>query len=208
MIDSTRASLLSGVLAALALGGCDTTPVNNNQNYMPAQPIAFSHAVHAGHYEIDCQYCHVGAEKSRHAGIPHSGVCMNCHTQVKTDSPEIQKLTQAVKQNTPIEWVRVHRLPDHAYFNHASHVTSGLECQQCHGPVQEMVRLEQVEPMTMGWCLDCHRETQESKSQAPVPPLASGVLRTSASGVAVASAPVTPAPRTLNPPTDCSGCHR
>ncbi|WNG49452.1 cytochrome c3 family protein [Archangium minus] len=208
MIDSTRASLLSGVLAALAMGGCDTTPVNNNQNYMPEQPIAFSHAVHAGHYEIDCQYCHVGAEKSRHAGIPHAGVCMNCHTQVKTDSPEIQKLTRAVKENKPIEWVRVHRLPDHAYFSHANHVTAGLECQKCHGPVQEMVRLEQVEPMTMGWCLDCHRQTQESKTQAPVPPLASGVLMASASGVAKATAPVIPAPRTLNPPSDCSGCHR
>ncbi|MFL5354963.1 cytochrome c3 family protein [Archangium sp.] len=208
MILSTRASLLSGVLAALAMSGCDTTPVNNNQNYMPEQPIAFSHAVHAGHYEIDCQYCHVGAEKSRHAGIPHAGVCMNCHTQVKTDSPEIQKLTQAVKDNRPIEWVRVHRLPDHAYFNHANHVTAGLECQKCHGPVQEMVRLEQAEPMTMGWCLDCHRKTQDSRAQAPVPPLASGVLMATASGTPKASAPVTPAPRILNPPTDCSGCHR
>lgn len=202
----TRAAGRAGVLAALALAGC-SGPVNNQQGYMPEQPIAFSHAVHAGQYELDCQYCHVGAEKSRHAGVPSPSVCMNCHTQVKKDSPEIQKLASAVKADKPIEWVRIHRLPDHAYFNHASHVTAGLECQKCHGPVEKMVRLEQVEPMTMGWCLDCHRETGVEAATAPVPsaPRAGELLAVTTKG-AVPTAPK--APRTLQPPTDCSGCHR
>lgn len=122
-----------GPLAALSLAGC-SGPVNNQQGYMPEQPVAFSHAVHAGQYGLDCQYCHVGAEKSRHAGVPSTSVCMNCHTQVKTDSPEIQKVAAAVAENKPLAWVRIHRLPDHAYFNHASHVGAGLDCQTCHGP--------------------------------------------------------------------------
>ncbi|NMO20643.1 cytochrome c3 family protein [Pyxidicoccus fallax] len=203
---SARATGWMGALSALALAGC-SGPVNNQQGYMPEQPVAFSHAVHAGQYELDCQYCHVGAEKSRHAGVPSSSVCMNCHTQVKKDSPEIQKVAASVAENKPLEWVRVHRLPDHAYFNHASHVTSGLKCQTCHGPVQEMVRLEQVEPMTMGWCLDCHRETAAAQVSA-LPPSAprSGELLAMSTG-APPPAPLKE-PRILQPPTDCSSCHR
>lgn len=187
------------------LAGC--SPVNNQQGYMPEQPIAFSHAVHAGHNEMDCQYCHTGAEKSRHAGVPPSSVCMNCHTHVKTDSPEIQKLAESVKSGKPIEWVRVHRLPDHAWFNHANHVTAGLKCQTCHGPVEQMVRVEQVETMTMGWCLDCHRKTVAEKQVVPFSsqPREGELL-------AVTSGQALPAPakteRLLTPPTDCSGCHR
>jgi len=196
------------VAAVLGVAACDVTPVNNNQGYTPEQPIAFSHAVHAGHYEIDCQYCHLGAETSRHAGVPPGSVCMNCHTQVKTESPEVQKVAAAVKANQPVAWVRVHRLPDHAYFSHANHVTSGVKCQTCHGPVQEMVRLEQVESMSMGWCLDCHRKTAAEQPAAPVPPAASGALLATARGAPTATPPVTPRPRRLTPPTDCSACHR
>ena len=198
-------------LATLALlGGC-SGPVSNQQGYMPEQPIAFSHAVHAGHYEIDCQYCHVGAERSRHAGVPASSVCMNCHTRVKTESPEIQKVAAAVQAGKPIEWVRVHRLPDHAFFSHANHVTAGLKCQTCHGPVEQMVRVEQVEPMTMGWCLDCHRKTAEaqvsvSASGAPRPGELLAVS-TASPTPDVEPTPVKP-PRILQPPTDGSACHR
>lgn len=201
-----RAAAHAGALLALALAGC-SGPVNNQQGYMPEQPVAFSHAVHAGQYELDCQYCHVGAEQSRHAGVPASSVCMNCHTQVKKDSPEVQKVVDAVAANRPIEWVRIHRLPDHAYFNHASHVTAGLKCQTCHGPVQEMVRVEQAEPMTMGWCLDCHRKTAAEQVSSP-PPSAprSGELL----AMSTRAPPPEPlkAPRILQPPTDCSSCHR
>jgi ribosomal protein L34E len=132
--------------------------VGVNQGYEPDQPIAFSHKVHAGDNKIDCMYCHFAAEKGRHAGIPPANVCMNCHAEIKKDSPEIVKIKTAIEQNKPIEWLKVHRLPDFAYFNHSQHVTSGkVSCQDCHGPVETMTRMRQDKPLTMGWCMECHR---------------------------------------------------
>lgn len=185
----------------LVASGCEIAgPLNTQKGYMPEQPVAYSHALHAGLYELDCQYCHSGAERSRHAGVPSSSVCMNCHTQVRTDSPEIQKLQRFVESDTPIPWVKVHRLPDFAYFNHASHMSAGLACQRCHGPVETMVRVEQKETMSMGWCLDCHREMRAQRPAAPTP-LATLPLERFANPDAIVS-------RTLEPPTDCSACHR
>ena len=137
------------------------------QGYAPAQPIAFSHALHAGQYEIACQYCHTGVEIGKSANIPSANICMNCHTHIQNVggkegiSPEIQKIYNAVDNNQPIEWVRVHNLPDLAYFNHAQHVAvGGVECQTCHGPIQEMEVVGQHSTLTMGWCIDCHRQTE------------------------------------------------
>lgn len=130
------------------------------QGYAPEQPIAFSHKIHAGEYEIDCQYCHTGVEIGKSANIPSVNICMNCHSQIKTDSPEIQKLVDARDSGRPIEWVRVHNLPDLAYFNHSQHVKVGeVDCQTCHGEIQEMTVVKQHAPLTMGWCIDCHRNT-------------------------------------------------
>ncbi|MBK6884931.1 MAG: c-type cytochrome [Flavobacteriales bacterium] len=147
-------------------------------HYKPEQPILFNHTLHAGKVEagnlaINCQYCHSGAEKSRHAGIPSSNVCMNCHQAVSegrtsAGTVEIAKIYAAVGwdaenfkytgKTEPVKWVKVHNLPDHAYFNHAQHVAVGkLECQECHGPIdQQMDVAEQWAPLTMGWCIDCH----------------------------------------------------
>ena len=141
------------------------------QGYQPTQPIAFSHQIHAGQYEIDCQYCHTGVRKAKSANIPSANNCMNCHTAIKTESPEIAKIYKAIDydpstgeygDNTqPIEWVRVHNLPDLAYFNHSQHVkVGGLECQTCHGPIEEMDVVYQYSTLTMGWCINCHRETE------------------------------------------------
>lgn len=140
------------------------------QGYQPTQPIAFSHEIHAGQYEIDCQYCHTGVRKSKSANIPSPNICMNCHSQVKTESEEIAKIYAAIDydpetktygNNTqPIEWIRVHNLPDLAYFNHSQHVKVGeIECQTCHGPIEEMEVVYQYANLTMGWCINCHRET-------------------------------------------------
>ncbi len=130
------------------------------QGYAPKQPIAFSHQLHAGEYEIACQYCHTGVEIGKSANIPSVNICMNCHNFIKTDSPEIQKLYTAQETGEPIEWVRVHNLPDLAYFNHSQHVKVGeIECQTCHGEIQEMEVVKQHAPLTMGWCIDCHRNT-------------------------------------------------
>ncbi|BDC99805.1 c-type cytochrome [Persicobacter psychrovividus] len=142
--------------------------VGVQQGYAPTQPIAFSHELHAGQYDIDCNYCHTGVTKSKNANIPSANICMNCHSAIKTDSPEIQKIYAAVESNQPIEWVRIHNLPDLAYFNHSQHVkVGGLECQQCHGEVQTMEVVKQEAPLTMGWCIDCHRKTEvNSKGNA------------------------------------------
>ncbi|MFN3840508.1 MAG: c-type cytochrome [Cyclobacteriaceae bacterium] len=148
------------------------------QGYAPKQPIAFSHKLHAGAYEIDCKYCHVGTLKGKSATIPSVNICMNCHNAVKVESPQIQKLWAAADwqpetktygpNQKPIEWVRIHNLPDLAYFNHAQHVVvGGIECQTCHGPVETMDVVKQYSLLTMGWCIDCHRKTDvNSKGNA------------------------------------------
>lgn len=147
------------------------------ENYQPAQPIKFSHQLHAGKNQIDCNYCHYGARKGKHSNIPPASVCMNCHMQVQEGpqygTEEIAKIYAAVGwdpetytykedyETKPIKWVRIHNLPDLSYFNHAQHVTAGqIECQTCHGPVQEMEEVYQYSPLTMGWCINCHRETK------------------------------------------------
>ena len=146
------------------------------QGYQPTQPIAFSHQLHAGQYEIDCNYCHTGVRVSKSANIPSPNICMNCHSQIKNVggqdgvSEEIAKIYAAIDYdpetktygtNTkPIEWVRIHNLPDLAYFNHSQHVQVGeIECQTCHGPIEEMEVVYQYSSLTMGWCINCHRET-------------------------------------------------
>lgn len=145
----------------LAKAGYDRVyAVGIQQGYAPKQPIAFSHKLHAGMYEIDCNYCHIGVNKGKRATIPSVNICMNCHNAIKTKSPEIQKIWRAVRTNQPIEWVRVHNLPDLAYFNHAQHVkVGGVECQACHGDVQNMEVIKQHSTLTMGWCINCHRQT-------------------------------------------------
>lgn len=135
-------------------------------DYAPSQPIAFSHKLHAGDFQIDCQYCHVTVIESKSASIPSANICMNCHQSIvkvtgsTENSVEIRKIYDAIENDQPIQWVRVHNLPDLAYFNHAQHYNvGGIECQTCHGPVEEMELLRQHTNLTMGWCIDCHRTT-------------------------------------------------
>jgi mono/diheme cytochrome c family protein len=125
----------------------------------PAQPIEFSHAIHAGSYAIDCQYCHADARRSVYAGLPSVARCMGCHKIVVAQgNPEVQKLHQYWERKAPIPWVRVHKLTGYVYFPHKRHVQGGLPCQTCHGPVETMQRVAQVAPLTMGWCVSCHAE--------------------------------------------------
>jgi hypothetical protein len=144
------------------------------QGYQPEQPIAFSHKIHAGDNAINCKYCHFGAEKGKTAGIPSANVCMNCHKYIQgatdTSQAKIKQIYAALDYNPatgiygsnkkPIQWVRVHNLPDLSYFNHSQHVkVAGVECQTCHGSMQEQGVANQFAPLTMGWCIDCHRRT-------------------------------------------------
>jgi len=157
-------ALVIALVAKTALDELYTIGVQ--QGYAPKQPIAFSHQLHAGQYEMECQYCHTGVEIGKSANIPSANICMNCHMHIQNVggkdgiSPEIAKIYAAVDNDQPIEWVRVHNLPDLSYFNHAQHVAvGGLECQTCHGPIEEMEVVYQHSSLTMGWCIDCHRQT-------------------------------------------------
>jgi len=140
----------------------EATNLGRQQYYQPEQPVWFSHKVHAGQNQIDCKYCHFTADKSMHSGIPPVAVCMNCHNQVKkgkiTGEAEIAKVIDAYNNGEPIEWVKVHNLPDHVYFNHSQHVNVGkMDCTECHGDVEKMDEIIQVNDLSMGWCIDCHR---------------------------------------------------
>jgi mono/diheme cytochrome c family protein len=152
------------------------------EGYAPEQPIYFSHKIHAGQNAISCVYCHSGVEKSKISNVPSANVCMNCHKAIQegtvTGKKEIAKIYAALDYNPekdtygpnpkPIKWVKVHQLPEHAYFNHAQHVTVGKqECTTCHGPVAEMDTLRQFTPLTMGWCIDCHRKTEVKMADNP-----------------------------------------
>lgn len=169
--------LICGTLALGSWTWVTMWTTNVHQGYQPVQPIKFPHDLHAGAMKIDCQYCHTGAYKSKNASIPSLNVCMNCHKVIKSrlnstvESPEIHKIYDALgfdpatqKYDTtkakPIQWIRVHNLPDLAYFNHSQHVkVAGLKCQTCHGPVQEMKEVYQYSPLTMKWCIQCHKRT-------------------------------------------------
>ena len=160
MSGAQRVVVLGVVLLIGIFGGglvIYAFPTASNQWYAPTQPIPFSHRLHAGDKKIDCRYCHIGVGKSKHHTIPSLNTCMNCHKVVKPDSPHIQKLTEAYNSGKPIEWIRVHELPDFVVFNHRPHIDVGLECATCHGDVKNMEKIHQEKPLTMGWCLECHR---------------------------------------------------
>lgn len=161
------------LVAALAAGGGFWWFTNafHDRGYAPPQPIAFSHKQHAGDLKIDCRHCHFNAERGKHAGVPPMSVCMSCHSVVATDRPEIRKLADiaqtgsyaaadgTVHEGGVVHWNRVHKLPDHVYFDHSAHAAAGVSCQTCHGPVETMVAMRQHSDLTMKWCLDCHRKS-------------------------------------------------
>ncbi len=139
--------------------------IGRSENYSPDQPIKFSHAIHAGENKTNCLYCHPSAEYSKSAGIPGANVCMNCHLIVRNGTNsgtwEINKLIESYENNIAIEWIRIHNNPDHVFFSHAQHVSvGGVECQECHGEVETMDRVIQVSDLSMGWCIECHRERE------------------------------------------------
>jgi len=141
----------------------DALAIGRSQGYSPDQPIKFSHKIHAGQNGTDCLYCHSSAETSKSAGIPSTSVCMNCHLIVRNGTRsgafEIAQVIEAYDSGKTIDWIRIHNLPDHAYFSHSQHVgVAGLSCQECHGPVEEMDRVTQITDLSMGWCINCHRE--------------------------------------------------
>ncbi len=163
---SFAAKIAAGIVAlatVFLVTGCDkfhNLNVGYNTGYAPEQPIPFDHSLHVQTNKIQCQYCHNQVERSSHSNIPALSTCMNCHLTVKTDSPLIQKLREAYDKKQPINWVKVHMLPDHVRFNHSAHIMKGVNCQTCHGPVETMQKVYQFSTLNMGWCVNCHRQPE------------------------------------------------
>ena len=156
------------ILAALGAGpyvplliGLGASPLTQNVGYAPEQPVHYSHALHVGQLGMDCRYCHNTVEESSFAAIPPTQTCMNCHHSIRKDDAALSLVRESYETGKPIEWVKVHDLADYAYFNHAAHVAKGVGCESCHGRVDQMEVVYQAEPLSMGWCIECHREPEK-----------------------------------------------
>ncbi|RPI29256.1 MAG: cytochrome C [Acidobacteria bacterium] len=148
-------------LVSILITGLITAPVRRVKGYSPVQPVSFSHQLHAGQMRIDCRHCHLGVEVSRHATVPTTAICMNCHKAAATDKPGVIRLREAAARGETLLWKRVHKLPDFVYFAHLVHVQAGIRCDNCHGDVRRMDVMTQVSTLSMGACLGCHRQAHE-----------------------------------------------
>lgn len=149
--------LLASVIAVIAGVWYYLTPAYARVGYQPIQPVPYSHKTHIGQLGLDCRYCHTGVEKSWYANIPSPSVCMNCHAQVLPTDPRLAPVRESFKTGAPVPWVQIHRTSDFVYFNHAVHVNRGVSCVSCHGQINEMVEVRHEKPLTMSFCLECHR---------------------------------------------------
>ena len=179
------------------------SPKNLEVGYAPKQPIPYSHKLHVSELGLDCRYCHTQVENSSVANIPNTQTCMNCHTAIKVDSPHIMKLKESYVNNKPIEWVKVHKLPDYVYFDHSRHVTAGISCYSCHGRVDQMEVVHQVKPLSMSWCLECHRAPENHlRPREFVTKLDWKAENQTEIGTQIKEA------HKIRPGEDCSTCHR
>jgi len=175
------------------------SPKNTQVGYAPAQPVPYSHRLHAGQLGIDCRYCHAQIERAAHAMVPPTQTCMGCHAVVKKDSARLEAVRESWRTQRPVQWVRVHKLPDHAFFDHSVHLSAGVGCVTCHGRIDQMEVVRQDQPLSMGWCLECHRNPEPNLR--PVSEITNMTYSRSD------TADFHPA-REVHPPQHCSGCHR
>ncbi|MDQ3023664.1 MAG: cytochrome c family protein [bacterium] len=183
-----------------------TSPKTTHVGYMPEQPVPYSHALHVGKLGLDCRYCHNTVEKAAFAAIPPTQTCMNCHSSVRTTSSKLEPVRASYSKGLPLEWVQVHDLPDFVYFNHSAHVGRddfGIGCVSCHGRVDQMETVHQVEFLSMGWCLECHRNPEEYlRPRSEVTNMLYEVGNQKEIGQRLKDE------NSVRPPTDCYGCHR
>ena len=193
-------------IALLAIGGVwyFFSPEFTDVGYAPEQPIPYSHELHVGELGLDCRYCHVSVETSAVSNVPPTQTCMNCHGIIKRDSPLLEPLRESVASGKPVRWVRVHNLPDYSFFNHSVHVRAGVGCVSCHGRIDQMEVVYQAEPLSMRWCLDCHRNpeehlrpTEEVTNMEWIAPRDHDEFASQAIEA-----------KNLRPPEDCTACHR
>lgn len=151
------AGVVGGLVFASVLVGIGFSPQATAVGYQPEQPVPFSHALHAGKLQMDCRYCHTSVENAAFAAVPATQTCMNCHASIRPDSPLLAPVRKSWQSGNPVEWVKVHDLAQYAHFNHSAHVSHGVSCVSCHGRVDQMEVVRQTQPLSMAWCLDCHR---------------------------------------------------
>ncbi len=196
------------VLGGIATAGVTyyMTPKYTRVGYAPVQPVPYSHALHVGQLGIDCRYCHNDVDKANFANLPTAQTCMNCHSIVKKDSPLLAPVRQSYESGEPVPWVQIHELPDFAYFNHAIHVNRGVGCVECHGNVNQMDTVSEVQPLSMGFCLQCHR-TPELRVREP-----GDVYNLDSVTIAARSGDAAGLKFVhdwkIKPPQSCTGCHR
>lgn len=174
--------------------------------YAPTQPVPYSHALHAGELGIDCRYCHSTVENAAQAAIPSTETCMNCHQRIHTRSPKLEPIRASAASGMPVEWKKVHDLPDYAYFNHSMHVDRGVGCASCHGRIDKMEVVAQHEPLSMSWCLDCHRAPEQHLR--PVDQVTNMGYGLAEGQTQLTAGLELRRQLQINPPTDCSTCHR
>ena len=182
------------------------SPKTTDVGYAPKQPVPYSHALHAGELGIDCKYCHTTVDKAPFAAVPSTETCMNCHQRIHVTSPKLEPIRSSFATGKPVEWTKVHDLPDYAYFNHGVHVAKGVGCVSCHGRVDTMEVVTQHEPLSMGWCLDCHREPE--RALRPAEEVTNMAYEPPPGQTQLARGAELRAEHNINPPTDCSTCHR
>jgi hypothetical protein len=190
----------------VALIGYGGSPATTDVGYAPAQPVPYSHALHAGELGIDCRYCHTNVEDAAHAAVPPTQTCMNCHTNIRASSPKLIVLRESNATGLPVPWVRVHDLPDYVYFNHSAHVRRGVGCVDCHDRIDKMEVVYQAKPLSMGWCLDCHRNP-DSHLRPPESATQMGWQPPPGMDRAAYGRTIREQLR-LAPSEDCSTCHR
>ena len=184
----------------------DATPEYFNRGYTPDQPVAFDHSLHVGQLGMDCRYCHTFVEKSGTSSVPSTNTCWNCHSVVKKDWPTIAPIRESIESGKPIQWVKVHKLPDYVYFNHAVHVNRGVSCVECHGQVNEMKVVGQAKSLSMSFCLDCHRNPEEHVR--PLDKVFDLNWKAASPEAQVEMGTRFVHDWKINPPQSCSGCHR
>jgi hypothetical protein len=185
----------------VALVAYAVTPEAIREGYQPDQPVPYSHALHAGELGLDCRYCHTTVERAAKAAVPPAATCMNCHSTVHKDSEKLLPIRQAYAEGTAVHWVRVHDLPDYVYFNHMAHVNAAIGCETCHGRIDQETQVFQSKPLTMEWCVGCHRDPAPFLRQ-PENVTKMGYEPQPGEGEAVMKA------NNIHPPTNCSTCHR
>ncbi len=180
------------------------SPEFTDVGYQPEQPVPFSHQLHAGELELDCRYCHAQVEISAVASVPPTQVCMNCHQLVARDSEKLAVIRDSLSSGQPVEWVRVHNIPDYAVFDHGVHVRAGVGCSSCHGDIRSMEVVTQTEPLSMAWCLECHRAPDLHLREFDQ--ITNTTWKPGNNQLAFAAQ--AKEERQIQPPQDCTSCHR